>query len=256
MPSSPTRNQGQSAQATTSEATSGAGAPATTSGAVMTVNAEPLAARHPVTFANPEDQKRVEADNARILALRGYKTTATDTLLWQLACRAEGGFVLGSSSSSSPSRRRRHLGFDIEENNVDVVFEPFHFFFYGSLQDPGQIRRVCGLDASALPAGVLQPATIRGWRVKMWGPFPALVPADAGAEVRGVVWKCEVGAHVSRLCFYETDNYRLEFVDIKKDDGEVVKDGRTFVHAGDPADLEEGSFNLAQWRDGRTLSLF
>ncbi|RYP80022.1 hypothetical protein DL769_002666 [Monosporascus sp. CRB-8-3] len=259
MSSSPTRNEDQSAQAPASEAMSGAGASASTSGTVVTASAELLAARHPATFADPEDQKRVEADNARILALRGYKTTATDTQLWQLACRAEGGFVLDSSSPSPPWGHRCDLGFDIEENNadnVDVVFEPFHFFFYGSLQDAGQIRRVCGLDASALPPGALQPATIRGWRVKMWGPFPALVPADADAEVRGVVWKCEAGAHVSRLCFYETDNYRLEFVDIKKDDGEVIKDGRTFVHAGDPADLVEGSFDLAQWRNGRTLSLF
>ncbi|RYP67423.1 hypothetical protein DL771_007254 [Monosporascus sp. 5C6A] len=258
MSSSPTRSQGQSAQAPASEAAPGAGAPAMTSDTVTTANAEPLAARHPATFADPEDQKRVEADNARILALRGYKTTATDTLLWQLACRAEGGFVL-DSSSPSPWANRRDFGFDIEENSadgVDVVFEPFHFFFYGSLQDPGQIRRVCGLDASALPPGALQPATIRGWRVKMWGPFPALVPAAADAEVRGVAWKCEVGAHVSRLCFYETDNYRLEFVGIKKDDGDVIKDGRTFVYAGDPADLEEGSFDLAQWRNGRTLPLF
>ncbi|RYO93096.1 hypothetical protein DL763_004492 [Monosporascus cannonballus] len=261
MSSSPTQNQGQSAQAPASEATSGAGAPPMTSGTAMIANAEPLAARHPATFADPEDQKRAEADNVRILALRGYKTTATGTQLWQLACRAEGGSVLDSSPSSRWGRRR-DFGFDIEEDNadisgnVDVVFEPFYFFFYGSLQDPGQICRVCGLDSSELPPSVLQPATIRGWRVKMWGPFPALVPADADAEVRGVVWKCEAAAHVSRLCFYETDNYRLEFVDIKKDDGEVIKDGRTFVHAGDPEDLEEGSFDLVQWRDGRSLSLF
>ncbi|RYP92700.1 hypothetical protein DL770_001213 [Monosporascus sp. CRB-9-2] len=255
MSSSPTRNQGQSAQAPASEATSGAGAPAMTFGTAMTANAEPLTAQHPAIFADPEDQKRVEANNARILALRGYKTTATDALLWRLACRAEGGFVL-DNSSPSPWGRSHDVGFDIEESNVDIVFEPFYFFFYGSLQDPGQIRRVCGLDASALPPGALQPATIRGWRVKMWGPYPALVPADADTEVRGVVWKCEIGAHVSRLCFYETDNYRLEFVDIKKDDGEVIKDGRTFVHAGDPADLEEGSFDLAQWRDGHALSFF
>ncbi|KAE8874282.1 hypothetical protein PTNB73_00914 [Pyrenophora teres f. teres] len=52
-------------------------------------------------------------------------------------------------------------------------FEPCHMFFYGSLMDPEVIQSVIKL--TELPT--TKPATISGFKIKMWGIYPALVPS-------------------------------------------------------------------------------
>lgn len=174
-------------------------------------------------------------------------------------------------------------------NNYTLVFDkPLHFFFYGSLQDPKQLSMVCRLDyafekendanAEVQPP-VLRKASIRGWRLMMWGPFPSLVPGGPDDRVDGVVWACEKGRHVMNLCIYETDNYRLEYCDIHVEDeaatatttttstekeekgkdnigggaategkDEIIRGGRIFVNAGPVRELKEGSFDLEHWK--------
>ncbi|KAI2630834.1 hypothetical protein GGR54DRAFT_584363 [Hypoxylon sp. NC1633] len=82
----------------------------------------------------------------------------------------------------------------------------------------------------------------------MWGQYPALVPQE-GSEVKGMYWKCEDPIHVSDLCRYESDAYRMEFCKITTADGDVIENGRIFV-AADLEDLEEGVFDLAEWSTG------
>ena len=89
---------------------------------------------------------------------------------------------------------------------ADVVGEPFrpcHMFFYGSLMDPEVIQAVLALPD--LPT--TQAASISGFRVRMWGPYPTLLPSSAGT-VLGRVWKVTSEEHFNRLAEYETAAYR------------------------------------------------
>ena len=61
-------------------------------------------------------------------------------------------------------------------------FAPCHMFFYGSLMDPEVIETIAKLQS---PAQV-RTATITGFRVKMWGIYPTLIPDEHG-KVDGVV---------------------------------------------------------------------
>lgn len=65
------------------------------------------------------------------------------------------------------------------------------FFFYGSLMDPDAVRVTAGISA-AKPQ--LHTALIRGFKLKMWGVYPALVPGPAGDTVQGVPWHAERAA--------------------------------------------------------------
>ncbi|KAF8846633.1 hypothetical protein BDZ45DRAFT_734121 [Acephala macrosclerotiorum] len=50
-------------------------------------------------------------------------------------------------------------------------FRPQYFFFYGSLMDARQLRKVLQLQETP----VLQSASIVGWNIMLWGQYPALV---------------------------------------------------------------------------------
>ncbi|KAJ8088298.1 hypothetical protein PM082_022370 [Marasmius tenuissimus] len=88
------------------------------------------------------------------------------------------------------------------------------FFFYGTLKLPHILQQVLSLEE--LP--ILYDATIRGYTIKMWGPYPALVNiADTEATemtVKGKAWTLHEERHLKRLEQYETENYRLTKVDI------------------------------------------
>jgi gamma-glutamylcyclotransferase (GGCT)/AIG2-like uncharacterized protein YtfP len=79
-------------------------------------------------------------------------------------------------------------------------------FVYGTLLDPGVLRRVSGDDALARG---LRPARLNGWRrVFLRGtPYPTLVPA-AGATVNGAVLRAGDAA-LARLSAYEGSAYAL-----------------------------------------------
>lgn len=119
-------------------------------------------------------------------------------------------------------------------------FKPCHMFFYGSLMDPEVLQGVLRLPD--LPTTT--PATIDGYKIKMWGIYPTLVPAHG--NVSGVVWKLGSEEHFKRLVAYETHAYTWSNRSAMLQDGTVLSDCRIFVWAGSPDDeeLEEGDFDL------------
>ncbi|KAI1365227.1 hypothetical protein F5Y08DRAFT_338937 [Xylaria arbuscula] len=182
------------------------------------------------------NQKTADEHNATILEVRGWRTTATGDRLLDLATSA--------------------LFYNCIFNAPDILtsWTPFYFFFYGTLQVPHVLQTVCRLSPAQYNANPLCPgAQLMGWRVMMWGQFPALVPANADDDpVPGKVWKCEDPMHLRRLCGYEGTAYRMAYCTIRVPaaDGsgrvETIYRARTFVSAV-PDDLEEGSFNLAPY---------
>lgn len=118
-------------------------------------------------------------------------------------------------------------------------------FFYGSLMDPEVIETIAKLQS---PAQV-RTATITGFRVKMWGIYPTLIPDEHG-KVDGVVWEVTSEDRFDRLAAYETDAYCCTVCDAVLEDGTVLEGCRTFCWAGDldSGDLEDGKFDLERYR--------
>jgi gamma-glutamylcyclotransferase (GGCT)/AIG2-like uncharacterized protein YtfP len=124
-------------------------------------------------------------------------------------------------------------------------FQPCHMFFYGSLMDPEVIQAVLSLPELPLT----KPATIFGFRIKMWGIYPALIPSTSG-QVVGFVWEVDSEKHFERLAAYETAAYTWIECEAVLDDGTARTDCRTFCWAGnaDSNELEDGSFDLERYQ--------
>ncbi|MCJ1476207.1 hypothetical protein MMC13_004873 [Lambiella insularis] len=134
---------------------------------------------------------------------------------------------------------------DTKANMPGEPFQPFYMFFYGSLMDPEVLQAI--LDLPELPT--IRPATISGFRIKMWGIYPTLIPCHSGS-VTGTVWKVTSEAHFDRLAAYETAAYRWDECDAVLEGGEVLRNCRTFCWAGEPdsKELEDGSFDLERYQ--------
>ncbi|KAF2963159.1 hypothetical protein GQX73_g10418 [Xylaria multiplex] len=234
----------------------------------------PIESQYPTSTSD----EKANAHNTSILAIRGLRTTATGFELFRLAnmalCNNEIATTLHHYSSShepehsNDSNSLGKPGEDkIEDSDEDFViikeitvitFEPFYFFFYGSLQIREVLQRICKIpdgeseDKKNGPIILHERAVIHGWKVKLWGPFPALVPAavDDTEGVQGMAWFCEKPEHVARLCAYETDAYRMAYCDIllpsTGDVVEVLENARTFVSTLGDDELEDGEFNIAE----------
>ena len=127
-----------------------------------------------------------------------------------------------------------------------------HYFFYGSLMDEGQLASVLNLDSP--PA--LRPASVVGYSIKMWGPFPALIEAPTGNVVSGVVYEVQEGVHEEWLVNHETNAYRCTRCDIKLGEGGEMISGKTFVWADEPDEgLSEGSFDFEAWKKAGLVPL-
>ena len=102
-------------------------------------------------------------------------------------------------------------------------------------------------DLPELPT--IRPATISGFRIKMWGIYPTLIPCHSG-RVTGTVWKVTSEAHFDRLAAYETAAYRWDECDAVLEGGEVLRNCRTFCWAAEPdsKELEDGSFDLERYQ--------
>jgi gamma-glutamylcyclotransferase (GGCT)/AIG2-like uncharacterized protein YtfP len=127
-------------------------------------------------------------------------------------------------------------------------FHPFHMFFYGSLMDPEVLQAI--LNLPDLP--IMQPATISGYRIKMWSIYPTLVPSSSseGGSVKGMLWEMTSDKQIERLAAYETAAYKPEECEAVLTSGEVIKGCRTFCWAGQPdsEELEEGGFDLERYQ--------
>lgn len=128
-------------------------------------------------------------------------------------------------------------------------WKPVHYFFYGSLMDENQLTKVLRLDSPP----VLQPASIVGYSIKMWGPYPTLLDGPPDNVVNGMVYEVQKEAHEKRLAYYETDAYQCAACFIQPGEGGKQIFGKTFVWARDPddKDLSEGSFDFEMWKKAR-----
>ncbi|KAF2749893.1 hypothetical protein M011DRAFT_465552 [Sporormia fimetaria CBS 119925] len=135
----------------------------------------------------------------------------------------------------------------LEATKADVTaetFKPINMFFYGSLSDPEVLQAV--LNLSERPT--LKPATISGFRIKLWGIYPALVPCQSGS-VTGSLWTVTSGAHFGRLVAYETAAYKVNKCQ-GVSEGAPLKNCFTFCWAGHPesTELEEGIWDLKHYQ--------
>ena len=103
---------------------------------------------------------------------------------------------------------------------------PQNYFFYGSLMDPTRLSSVLALDKEPQ----LVPATVIGYRLMLWGPYPALIP-EAGGSVSGLMYEVQNDADAQRLQRYETNNYAPQDCSIKLEN-DITKEGQTFIWVG------------------------
>lgn len=128
----------------------------------------------------------------------------------------------------------------------DLESKPKNLFFYGSLMDPDVIRVIA--ETSTEPE--LHKASIRGFKLKMWGFYPTLVPGDTKDTVHGVYWQAKNSRQLGLLQRYETHRYKLAKCAIYVDDGSIIEDGLTFVWASDPgsSELKDGEVLLERYQ--------
>jgi len=178
------------------------------------------------------DQERVEYANAPLT-----------TPLPQSASSAGSSAQSKSSEQITAQSLVAKQKFPVE--SPKVPFTPCYMFFYGSLMDIDILQLIAGLKSSPTMA----PATITGFRMRMWGPFPTIIKAETG-KVTGTYWKCDQEDHFQRLKAYETNAYSWCFCDAETEDGKVLKGCRTFCWRGNPEsdELEDGKFDLAHYQ--------
>ena len=121
-------------------------------------------------------------------------------------------------------------------------FRPQFFFFYGSLMDAGQLRRVLQLQETP----VLQSASIVGWDIMLWGQYPALV-FKINNTTHGMAYEVQKKEHIEYLTRYETEAYRVKGCMIKLADGRELS-GKTFIWNAGKELLKEGNFSLRDWQ--------
>lgn len=113
------------------------------------------------------------------------------------------------------------------------------YFFYGTLKDPSILKEVIGSEEQP----VLRPAKIFGFRMMMWGGYPALVRDKDNAVVQGAAFKVENATQAQRLEGYEPDAYAAMSCRVHFDDGEELDAaGWTFVWDTSLNELSEGQF--------------
>lgn len=132
------------------------------------------------------------------------------------------------------------------------------YIFYGTLADPVLLAEILTLDS--VPE--LRPARIFGYKVKLWGQYPAVIPvdesqhgADSDCVVEGFVYRVESVQHAERLAEYETGNYRagacrIVYPDSPADElkGRPTEEqGYVFQYVGNMNDLSEGKLDLGVW---------
>ncbi|KAF3928588.1 hypothetical protein AA313_de0202171 [Arthrobotrys entomopaga] len=126
------------------------------------------------------------------------------------------------------------------------AFEPTLFFFYGTLTIPKVLKRILSLSEEP----VLIKARTRFFKMKMWGPYPALTEyqdEDERGPVGGFAYEVKTEEHLRRLIAYEGANYTIRPLLIKLSGGEYEETdatyGKTFVWNGYPEELTDGEFN-------------
>ncbi|EEQ90431.1 hypothetical protein, variant 2 [Blastomyces dermatitidis ER-3] len=157
---------------------------------------------------------------------------------------------------------------------IDPPWKTTYLFVYGSLMDLDVLQHVLALPSPPPP---LRAAKLRNYKMKMWGPYPTLIPkpsssngsrteggegVDAAADddaIPGKLYLVEHPAQFTLLERYETKAYAwrrcvAEFTDDNGSTSTTEQSGfecRTFVWAGDPdsSELSDGPvFDLERYQ--------
>ena len=72
------------------------------------------------------------------------------------------------------------------------------YLLYGTLSDPDFLAGKLKLDARDLEMG-LRGGKIRGWRLKAWGQYKALIKADEEAVVEGMGYELKNEEELGKL---------------------------------------------------------
>lgn len=128
---------------------------------------------------------------------------------------------------------------------IELPFKPCHVFFYGSLMDAQVLQAVAQLANSPR----IRSGLVRGFRVKMWGIYPAVVPDEHGV-VAGTVWHTDDRSHLLRLQEYETRAYKLCDCEVELEEGHRILASKIFCWAGeaDSPELGEGVFDFERYK--------
>ena len=113
-----------------------------------------------------------------------------------------------------------------ETNTPKAPFTPCYLFAYGTLTDPEVLEAVLSLPSTP----TLNEGWITGFKIKMWGIYPTLIPSPEG-QVSGKVWEVETKAQFDRLAEYETSAYTPCSCKIYLKDGREEANSRVFVWA-------------------------
>ena len=118
------------------------------------------------------------------------------------------------------------------------------YFLYGPLMDTTQLAQVLSTEEEL----ILRPARVTGYKVMLWGRYPALLEGTPGSVVRGAAFRVETATQAKKLQGYNTDAYRVQACLIYfEDDGEKVS-GYTPLWDGRLDELKEGQFDLRDWQ--------
>lgn len=171
-------------------------------------------------------------------ALKGSPSNLTDgTSSKSSAARAAMAARFAAVDRADASRR--------EIPETEQTFNPCHMFFYGSLMDAQVLQTVAKLaDPPTTRRGL-----VKGFKIKMWGIYPTVVP-DKHGVVAGTVWHTDDPSHLTRLQEYETGAYRLCDCDIELEGGQRLLGSKMFCWAGeaDSPELEDGVFDFERYQ--------
>jgi gamma-glutamylcyclotransferase (GGCT)/AIG2-like uncharacterized protein YtfP len=163
--------------------------------------------------------------------------------------RSASGHESTQSLTASPN-------FSQEGSAPAASFESQYCFVYGTLMDPKTLSQVLRT-SDRLP--IISRARVIGYEIKLWGPYPALIDSKPLRPVDGMVFEIMSKTQLDRLVSYETDNYQLQpcLIDILNQDDSVkcTVDGVTFMWNGQEEELQEGKFDLKQWKKEQSLRI-
>lgn len=122
-------------------------------------------------------------------------------------------------------------------------FYPVPYFFYGHLSDPKLWTGRLGFEE----APKFVDAEIKGWELKMWGHYRAIVKTkERNKMVKGVMYSLKNKEMLDKIAAYQTDRYCVRWSDMFDDRG-YISEGCVFAFAGDISTLKtEEEYELEQ----------
>jgi hypothetical protein len=134
----------------------------------------------------------------------------------------------------------------LQHNNAITkdVWKPTMLFFYGKNMDP-EVLQVIMKSPDSLH---LKPASISGWKMKMWGIYPAIVPSEADSRIKGMAYLVESEDQYNHLAGYEIPQYVASPCKITIDGEQDIVNGETFAWNGALSDLVDGAFDLLDYQ--------